>query len=163
MNPKIDYIQNELNKFPEKFSSIVISTLTTDNLPYTSYAPFVIYNNDYYFIISKIAKHYENLVAHPAANIMLIEDEFKATNIFFRKRLSYAITTTLDIQEEAVKNQFIRQYGDMVNMLFKMDFLVVKSNIKEGLIVLGAGQAYEIDKQQQIISQVTNPKGHGKK
>ena len=163
MNKDINEIQIQLNNFTQDFSSLVISSLTNKNLPYTSYAPYIKYNNEFYFIISKIAKHYENLSTQPIASIMFIEDESKASNIFFRKRLTYAISATLEIQDEAVKNEFVKEFGDMVNMLFKMDFLIVKCNLVNGLIVVGPGQAYDIDESQHIIGQVRNPKGHGKK
>lgn len=110
-----------------------------------------------------IAKHYENLKADPNASIMFIEDERETSNIFFRKRLSYAVSTILDVKDDLVKSEFVKRFGDMASMLFKMDFLIVKCVIDSGRFVIGPGQAYDINHNKQIISQVTSPKGHAKK
>ena len=88
-------IQLELDQFTNQFKSLMIASLTKDHMPYTSYAPFIKYEQSYYFIISKIAKHYENLMHHSKASIMFIEDESNASHIFFRKRLSYLIDTII--------------------------------------------------------------------
>ena len=51
----------------------------------------------------------------------------------------------------------------MVNMLLKMDFLIVKCEIQNGLLVLGPGQAFEINSNQMIHDRVAPLKGHGQK
>jgi hypothetical protein len=163
MKNSIEKVQEQLNSFTSNFLSVVISTITKEQKPYTSYAPFVFHDGQYYFLISMIAKHYENLKADQNASIMFIEDETQTTNIFFRKRLSYAVSTILDVKDGLVKNEFVKRFGDMASMLFKMDFLIVKCDINNGRFVIGPGQAYDIDENRQIISQVTNPKGHSKK
>ncbi len=156
-------IQDQLNTFTNDFLSVVIATQTNEDKPYNSYAPFVNYDNHYYFIISKIAKHYDNLVNHKQASIMFIEDESKTPNIFFRKRLSYAVSVELDISGDLLKKAFVDRFGDMANMLFKMDFLIVKCNIENGRFVIGPGQAYDIDSNMKVIEQVKSLKGHSRK
>lgn len=163
MNDHKEKVQLQLNTFTTPFKSVIIATKTIEEMPYTSYAPFVKYEGDYYFLISKIAKHFENLSHCSNASIMFIEDETKANNIFFRKRLSYAIKTILNIKDEAIESVFFDKFGDMATMLFKMDFLVVKCQILNGNMILGPGQAYDIDETQRIVNQITNPKGHAKK
>lgn len=161
MSEENQKIQFTINHFHESFQSLVLGTLTNDSLPFTSYAPFVKYENKYYFLISKIAQHYANLLANPSASMMMIEDESKAKNIFFRKRLSYAIETKLDVDIPEVRELFISQFGEMVSQLFKMNFIVVECHIKYGHIIVGPGQAYQIDKNQEVISQLTGIGGHG--
>ncbi|BCR36317.1 pyridoxamine 5'-phosphate oxidase family protein [Mariniplasma anaerobium] len=163
MKNSIEKVQDQLNSFTSNFLSVVISTITNEQKPYTSYAPYVFYDNHYYFLISMIAKHYDNLSLNQNASIMFIQDEAQTPNIFFRKRLSYAVSTILDIKDDMVKGEFVKRFGDMATMLFKMDFLIVKCNIENGRFVIGPGQAYNIDCQRQIINQATNPKGHNKK
>lgn len=106
----------------ETQQSLFLATQTNKLFPYASYAPFIKEGGDYYIIISKIAKHYGNLKQSPQASIMLIEDENKATNIFFRKRVSYAVKTTLGIQEKNIEEAFIKKFGAFAATLFKMDF-----------------------------------------
>ena len=155
-------VQEQLNTFADDFLSMVIATLTKEQKPYNSYAPFVYYDKHYYFLISKIAKHYENLVAHKSASVMFIEDESKTPNIFFRKRLSYAISTNLDIKDKAIQEAFVNRFGDMANMLFKMDFVIVKCFIENGRLVVGPGQAYDIDSNMNVIEHLTSAKGHSR-
>jgi len=159
----MDKIQEKLNQFPENFKSAVLATMTKDQELYTSYAPFVNVEGNYYFIISKIAKHYENLSNHPKISFILIEDEKAASNIFFRKRLSYQAETDIDIHDEQVKDAFIAMHGEMAEMLFNMDFTLVKTTIKQGQFIIGPGMAYEVDEKQNIIQQIKTNKGHGHK
>lgn len=156
-------IQDQLNIFSNDYLSVVIATLTFEQKPYTSYAPYVFENQHYYFLISKIAKHYTNLVNNSNASIMFIEDESKTPNIFFRKRLSYAVSTELDIKDDSVKEAFVNRFGDMANMLFKMDFVIVKCIIENGRLIIGPGQAYDIDSNMKVVEQVTSFKGHSRK
>lgn len=155
-------IQEQLNMFTNDYQSVVIATLTEKQKPYTSYAPYVYVGRHYYFLISKIAKHYSNLVGNPNASIMFIEDESKTPNIFFRKRLSYAISTNLDIKDKAIQEAFVNRFGDMANMLFKMDFVIVKCFIENGRLVVGPGQAYDIDSNMNVIEHLTSAKGHSR-
>src|SRR5690554_4338498 len=117
-------IQLELDQFTDQFKSLMIASLTKDLMPYTSYAPFIKYEQSYYFIISKIAKHYENLMHHSKASIMFIEDESNASHIFFRKRLSYLIDTSIIESNRNVKQTFIDVFGHFINQLFSMDFVI---------------------------------------
>lgn len=155
MSLTIEKVQTKLNNFSSDFSTLMIATETIDKKPHTSYAPFVYYGHHYYFLISKIAEHYKNLVKNPNASIMLLTDESKSMNIFFRKRLSYAISTTLDIKDEDIKNEFIKRFGDMAVTVFTLDFLIVKCNINNGIFSLGPGQTFAVDKDQKIVKQIT--------
>jgi putative heme iron utilization protein len=153
-------VQDSLNSFTDTFKSLVIASKTKNDEPFSSYAPFVKYEGKYYFIMSKIAKHYENISEHDLISILFLEDESMASNVFFRKRLSY-LTKTSFTNSEYVKNAFLTKFGEFVNMLFKMDFVIVECSLIKGSFVIGAGKAYEIDENQKIIKQMGgNGKGH---
>ncbi len=158
--PNIVTVQESLQVFTKPFQSLVISSITDQGEPYASYAPFVKVDDDYYFLISKIAKHYDNMLNHPQIAIFFLEDEAATQNIFFRKRLSYHVKTMFT-QDPDVKAAFITKFGDFVKQLFAMDFFMVKCEINHGLFVIGPGQAYEVDAQQQIIKQMTGKAGKG--
>lgn len=157
MNPEL-----ELNQFTNQFNSCVIATKTKVEMPYTSYAPFIKLDNDYYLIISKIAKHYENFMHEHIANLMFIEDEKTAKSIFFRKRLSFLVDIKLPIEDDQVKKEFVRVFGSTVQMLLGMDFVIVKCVVREGMMILGPGMAYEIDHNQKIKEQIRPSQGHKK-
>ena len=161
MNNKLEIVQHVLDEFPSTFQSLIIGTTTEYQQPFTSYAPFVKVDNDYYFIISKVAKHYLNLKLNPIASILLIEDESSAKNIFFRKRLSYLVNTELDVVTSDIQQAFIDKFGEFASMLFTMDFIVVKCEILEGHIIVGAGQAYQINHLQKITTQMKGNSGNG--
>jgi putative heme iron utilization protein len=155
MSLTIEKVQTKLNSFSSDFSTFIIATKTIDDKPHTSYAPFVYYDHHYYILISKIAEHYKNLKNNQKASIMLLTDESKSMNIFFRKRLSYAVSTILDVKDEMVKNEFVKRFGDMANTVFKLDFLIVKCIIDHGIFSLGPGQTFAVDKDQKIVKQIT--------
>ena len=78
-------------------------------------------------------------------SFILIEDEKEASNIFFRKRLSYQAEAEVGLNDEKVKKAFIDMHGEMAEMLFKMDFTLVKTIIKQGQFIIGPGMAFEVD------------------
>ena len=158
--PDLNKVQEKLNTFTDDFQSLVISSITDEHEPFASYAPFVKHNNHYYFIISKIAKHYLNMLQHPIISIFFLEDEQKAVNVFFRRRLSYLVKTTFDTEAE-VKDAFSQKFGEFVNRLFLMDFVMVKCEIISGHFVIGAGQAYDIDAHEKVANQMTGNSGKG--
>lgn len=157
-------IQEKLDAFTAPFQSVVLSTLTSDQQPFASYVPFVRYDHHYYLILSKAAKHYLNMLSHPDISIMFIEDEKDAANVFFRKRLSYLVHTTFDVDAET-KDAFVHKFGEFVNRLFLMDFVMARCDIISGHFIIGPGQAYQINDQEQIVSQMTgnNQSGHQSK
>ncbi len=163
MTNSFQKIQDTLNTFHLSYKSVILATKTPQNEPYTSYAPFVKIGNDIYLLISKIAQHFGNLIIHPDASIMMIEDENQTKNIFFRKRLSYLVETTLDVQFEKAKQAFIDTFGDFAAQLFTMDFIMVKCVIQEGTMIVGPGQAYRINDKNMIEKQMTGRgnNGHG--
>lgn len=161
MNVENQIIQSDIEHFHESYQSLILATETLDSMPYSSYAPFVKHNNSYYILMSKIAQHYVNLVHKPYASVLMIEDESRAKNIFFRRRLSYLVQVDLDIDNLDVQKHFIDVFGDMASMLLKMDFIIVKCTILSGNIIVGPGKAYYINENQQVVRQLKGNGGHG--
>lgn len=161
MQDKIQKTQAMLDTFDEQFKTVILSTLTEDQTPFASYAPYVKYNNDYYFIISKLALHYTNMLNHPKASIMFIADESATNSMFFRKRLSYMVDVELEIDDEVIKNLFIEKFGALVKQLLQMDFLIGKCHLRSGHFIVGPAGAYEVDGQQKVVELMTGNKGMG--
>ena len=158
--PDIKTVQEKLNTFGDQFQSVMISSLTKENEPFASYTPYVKVENSYYVIMSKIAQHYENVMHHPLMTIMFLEDESSAHNIFFRKRLTYVVETSIT-EDANIKTAFINRFGGFVERLFQMDFVMVKCVIKQGHFIIGPGQAYHVDENQHVILQMTGSEGSG--
>jgi hypothetical protein len=155
-------VQHVLNHFTEQFKSLCISSLTHEGTPYISYAPFVKHGNNYYIIISKMARHYHNLSENADASIMMIEDESQSSSIFFRKRLSYEVIADFNPVDPSIVDAMKNRHGHMIDQLMTLDFVIVKMKIKRGLLVLGAGKAYVIDEQEMIIDQAGRGQSHQK-
>ena len=64
-----------LDDFLAPLQSLIISSLDKNNNPFSSYAPFVKYNNKYYTYLSLMAKHSENLTKNEKSSIFFCEDE----------------------------------------------------------------------------------------
>lgn len=142
----MDTLQAGIEKSNLIFSmkSVVLSTLDEMGKPYTSYAPFGVYQGNYYLIISNMAKHTQYLRKRPTAGLLWVEDESKAQSIFFRKRLYLETAVTMDIEDPAVKKMMIDRLGDPVKSFLLMDFTIVKCEAIQGQLVLGPGQAFDV-------------------
>ena len=139
-----------LNEFLEPIKSLTISSLDENGYPFSSYAPYVKYNNKYYVYLSLMAKHSSNLTQNKIASIFFCEDEQDCKNIFAKKRVSIQCETLKLAQntqnEEEILNEFKAKFGEeMVNMLKKMgDFYLFEFTPFYGEAVFGFGKAYNL-------------------
>lgn len=157
MQKSIEQVQILADQYHQSFQSVVLATLTTEKEPYTSYATFLKWNGKFYMLISKIAKHYANLVENPIASLIMVEDESAVENIFFRRRLSYLVDVELEVKDAKIKEEFISRFGKFAEKLFTMNYILVESTIKNGTFIIGPGQAYCIDKKGAVISPMPLP------
>ncbi|QMS84608.1 pyridoxamine 5'-phosphate oxidase family protein [Candidatus Xianfuyuplasma coldseepsis] len=160
MATTLENIQLLLEQFPSLFQSVTIASIKDQKTPYSSYAPFVMANSTIYILISTIAQHYKNIVDNPTINIMMIEDEKSTKNIFFRRRLSY-LTSCQKVDDKHIADLFIDKFGEMAELLFSMDFVMMECTIINGNFIVGPGQAYHIDQENQVHKQMTGTGGHG--
>lgn len=161
-----------LDDFLAPLQSLIISSLDENNNPFSSYAPFIKYNNKYYTYLSLMAKHSRNLIKNEKSSIFFCEDEKKSSNIFARKRVTIQCTTKKIEQnttlENEVLNKFREKFGnEIIDMLYKMgDFYLFEFTPFYGEAVFGFGKAYNLGGENfdEIIQRdmhYTN--GHGKK
>ena len=138
-----------LNKFLENFKSVVLSTIDEDDLPFTSYAPFIKDNEKYYVYISTMAKHTRNLDANSNIALFFIEDESSCENIFARKRVvlqSTSVKLDRDTDEfNKLISIFEEEHGSTMKMLKTMkDFSIYEFTPNSGEAIFGFGEAYDV-------------------
>ena len=161
-----------LNEFLEQIKSLTISSLDENGYPFSSYAPYVKYNNKYYVYLSLMAKHSSNLTQNKIASIFFCEDEQDCKNIFAKKRVSIQCETLKLAQntqnEEEILNEFKAKFGEeMVNMLKKMgDFYLFEFTPFYGEAVFGFGKAYNLggeNFEEFVERENISSTGHGSK
>lgn len=139
----------EINDFLRSHKSLMLSTLDKDNLPCSSYAPFITFQNNLYIFISQLAQHTIALLANPVASVMLIEDESSCSDIFARTRLSYRVDSTQIPRDDELWAEVIEQMtqtlGERMSVLSQLgDFVLFRLTPISGRYVKGFGKAYEL-------------------
>ncbi|BAY81439.1 hypothetical protein NIES267_09150 [Calothrix parasitica NIES-267] len=130
--------------------TVMLGTVSAENIPNVSYAPFIIDEaKNIYIFINEFSIHAYNLQTNPKASVMLIEDETKSKQIFARRRLTYSCNATkLDknsTQWEHIANKFEKRFGNIVYMLRNLpDINIIKFTPSEGIFLMDFGSAYKI-------------------
>ncbi|MBE9033891.1 HugZ family pyridoxamine 5'-phosphate oxidase [aff. Roholtiella sp. LEGE 12411] len=156
---QLEKIQSEYEKFPEEFQSVIISTVNTQGIPNSSYAPYVMDDaKNIYIYVSGLATHTKNLNVNPDVSVLFIEDEAQTNQIFARRRLSFDCTATLIERETDKWNQIVEQFqgrfGQIIEVLRGLaDFRIFQLTPSEGRFVIGFGAAYHIsgDNLHQLV------------
>jgi hypothetical protein len=162
---QLEQVQAEYEKFPEEVESVIISTVSAQGIPDSSYAPYVIDDaKNIYIYVSGLSTHTKNIYANPHVSVLFIEDEAKSNQIFARRRLSFICTATLIERETDNWNQIIDQFqerfGEIIEVLRGLsDFRIFQLTPSEGRFVVGFGAAYHIsgDNLNQLV-QITGDK-----
>lgn len=130
--------------------SLILGTVDQQGAPRVSYAPYVSdESGGFYIYISKLSAHTNELIDHPAASVLLIEDESRAGQIFARMRVTYqcrAVVVEPDHPEyEKIIRRFARTFGSIVDLLSTLpDFVLFRLLPHSGRFVTGFGQAYDL-------------------
>lgn len=157
-----------LNNFLNSFKSTVLSTIDKRGNPFTSYAPFVKENGNYYIYISSMARHYENLSLNNKLSLFFIEDEISCENIFGRKRVVIQCTSKKLPRDnekfEKLMKKFELNHGKTASMLKTMkDFSIFEFTPFEGEAIFGFGEAYDLGgKNFDKLVERTGLTGHRK-
>lgn len=133
----------------EHTRSLQLSSLKGDQ-PETSYAPFIRQDQKFYIFVSDLASHTANLLSHPKAGIMLIEDEGHVRNLFARKRITFSCKVEQVAVDSAeyplLLDRMEQRLGSVLAMLRTLpDFRLLRLTPLEGRFITGFGKAYEID------------------
>ena len=152
--------------FTDLFQSVVISTVSADNIPNASYAPFVLdESKNIYIYVSGLSTHTQNLYAVPKASVLFIEEESQTKQIFARRRLTFDCTATLVERDTELWNQIVdsfeARFGDIIQLFRDLpDFRIFKLTPSKGRFVIGFGAAYEVDPND--LSTLTHVTSEGK-
>ncbi|MDM3856312.1 MAG: pyridoxamine 5'-phosphate oxidase family protein, partial [Aphanizomenon gracile PMC649.10] len=151
--------QAEYEKFPEEFTSIIISTVNKQGIPNASYAPFVMDDDkNIYIYVSGLATHTQNIQNHPFVSVLFIDDEIKTKQIFARRRLNFDCTANLLEREteqwQEIVDKFQVRFGELISTLRSLpDFRILQLTPNSGRFVIGFGAAYNIshDNINQLV------------
>jgi heme iron utilization protein len=150
MISQFEKAQAEYEKFPEQFTSIIISTVSKQGIPNASYAPFVMDDDkNIYIYVSGLATHTQNIHDHPVVSVLFIDDEAKTKQIFARRRLNFDCSASLLVREtekwQQIVDKFQLRFGELITTLRSLpDFRILQLTPNTGRFVIGFGAAYNI-------------------
>lgn len=150
-----------LKELLEPFQTTVLGTLTDNDYPFSSYAPFYYDGEVVYVFLSNIATHAQNMQTTPKSSCFFIEDESITQNMFRRKRISLQCDVKLISRDTSsftgIMEAFIEKQGDTLNMLIRMaDFNLYALTPIYGEATFDFGEAYSIggEKMNQLVPRV---------
>lgn len=158
----------EVNTFLETFQTLVMGSLTPEGLPHASPAPYVRIHNDFYILISTVAQHGRNLLAHPNVSLLFVEDESQCVQPFARKRVTIEATASEVLRDDEnyslIRERFCAHFDpDLVTSLTQMsDFHLFCLKPKNGSVVMGFGQAYRLNENLEVQTQIMGQHHKGK-
>lgn len=137
-------------EFPDKFRSIILSTVSANGAPQASYAPFLIDGDKtLYIYVSGLSAHTTNLKQTSRASVLFIEDEAETKEIFARRRLTYECTATPlprdTTQWQTLIDRFEQRFGQVIGLMKGLpDFQIFQLQPQAGQFVIGFGAAYRV-------------------
>ena len=134
--------------FIQSCSTLQIASISKENLPSISYAPFIQNEQRFYICLSSMAKHTHNIQHQPKISIMMIEDESTSTNLFARKRVTFDVITTAIQRDSLIFNGamtlFKDKFGTNASIYESLaDFQLFELDPQSGRAVFGFGEAYD--------------------
>ena len=138
-------------EFPEKFRSIMLSTVSTDGMPQASYAPFLMdADKTLYVYVSGLSAHTANLKQTSRVSVLFIEDEADTQEIFARRRLTYHCAVAPlprdTAQWQPLIDRFEQRFGGVIGLMKGLpDFQIFRLQPQAGQFVIGFGAAYRVN------------------
>lgn len=125
--PASEQIQSIL----ENAKSLQLATLSLQNRPFSSYAPYALGENCFYLLVSELSPHTHHLHNQPLGCVMILQDASLSNDPFLRPRVQYDVTAEFieqDSDEWALgTGKLIQRFGDIVNTLMaKKDMYLVR-------------------------------------
>jgi len=146
----------------DRVQSVMIASLTSEGLPFSSYAPFVRDEEGrIYTLLSDIAPHAKYLQTTPKASLLFIEPEEEAVSIFARKRVQFECDVTLIGRDEGIETRLKERFKESIEMLLRMaDFKIYCFQMYQGGAVFGFGKAYDLKREDWRILHPRKSDGH---
>ncbi len=152
-NKKLDRerLIEQMRTFIGSFKSLHYAVVTPEGLPEVGYAPFVLANDPYAFLVyvSDLAKSARNLKRSGVCTVFFIEAEEQAEEVFARKRVTLVCQAQVIARDEVLwssyLDQFQEQFGEVVQTLRSLtDFDLIRLVPGQGRYVTGFAQAYSV-------------------
>ena len=89
MNKEIKAIEKIKNTIISENRTIIIAANDKINYPEIGYAPYIFLEKCFYIFSSEISPHIKYLLYNKKGTFMIIENEYKAKNIWSRVRLKF--------------------------------------------------------------------------
>lgn len=151
----------QIHALLEQVASIQIASLNDSLAAESSYTPYLWQDQKIYIFVSELVAHTRNLRQRPKADLMMIEDESAAKNIFARQRLTFDCDAQFigrdDPDWTTLLEAFEARHGNTVALLKTLsDFHLICLKPNRGSYVKGFGQAFTFESvnfeqaQQQI-------------
>lgn len=155
----LEELQQEAIAFRREFDAVMLSTASPEGIPDASYAPcFLDSEGRCHVLISQLARHTENLVLHPIASLMWIEDKESSRNAFARRRLALQCRAeNIDRDSEGwnrILKQMEERLGNTVQLLASLpDFMLFRFDAVEGNYVRGFAQAHTVTGNNLVMAE----------
>ena len=131
--------------------TLLLSTVTEQNEPECSYAPYVRDQQGVFYIyVSELATHTKNMLQKRSASMLFIRPENEVKNLFARERVVYkCVVDEVQSSDEQYHKQLLNmkdKFGETVELLRSLsDFHLLALTPLNGKYIAGFGQAYNID------------------
>ncbi|AFK64134.1 pyridoxamine 5'-phosphate oxidase-like FMN-binding protein [Advenella kashmirensis WT001] len=140
----------EIDRLHQECLSLIMATTNAQHAPCASYTPFAYMDDRFYILVSALAVHGQNLKVQPALDILLIEDESRARNIYARLRLNYQVTASPVEKGSEEHDRAItllgQRAGKTVALLDSLDdFTLYRLTPLRATLVQGFGKAFVFD------------------
>lgn len=151
--PARGVVGREIDDLRARSRTVIMATAGGDGLPEASYAPYAIDEAGHFYVfVSGLAQHTQNMHANPYVELLFIEPEEAAANLFARRRLVYQCRAEPIAREapqwRARLDDLNRRAGPIVDTLRQLaDFELFQLTPQSGRYVRGFGQAYRLHGQ----------------
>lgn len=148
---QVAHAQQAALEFRRGLTTVILGTVSAAGDPEASVAPAVLGPDGTFLVyVSSLAAHTRNLLHNRKASVLLVEDEARTSQPMARRRLTFACSVHplgRDTEEFAAAMPAFRQrFGAIVTQLESLpDFQLFRLSPQRGRLVLGFGQAYEVD------------------
>jgi len=134
----------------DRMRALVMATVDEDGFPNLSSLPYLWYDEAFWVLMSDLSPHTAHVQANPTVEIMLIEDEGSARNIYGRLRANWRADVTkvasYDSRRDDVLAGMRSRHGSIVELLTQLsDFHLHRLSPGSGRLVGGFGKAFRID------------------
>jgi len=146
--------QEHINNYQQLIKSqqtLILSTVTEQGKPESSYAPYVRDKQGVFYIyVSELASHTQNMLKTATASILFIQPEKACKNLFARERVVFDCSVSeVQKQDECYYKQMLimkGELGETVELLQSLpDFHLLALTPINGKYIAGFGKAFSID------------------